>query len=56
MNGFMKLEEKESLEDKYYVCPMCGEETPEDYQVDTDGLVNGSIGIVCQQCWDDRKC
>jgi hypothetical protein len=46
----MKIEE-----DKEY-CPLCNEEMLDDYKVDTEGLINGGIGIICEQCWEDRRC
>lgn len=30
------------------ICPLCGEETDE--LIDTEGMINGSIGEVCEQC------
>ena len=33
------------------ICPLCGEETDE--LIDTEGMINGSIGEVCEQCLED---
>lgn len=33
------------------ICPLCGEETDELY--DTEGMINGSIGEVCEQCLEN---
>lgn len=33
------------------ICPICGEETYELY--DTEGMINGGIGEVCEQCLGD---
>lgn len=32
-------------------CPICGQETDE--LIDTEGMINGSIGEVCEQCLED---
>lgn len=33
------------------ICPLCGEETDE--LIDTEGMINGSIGEVCEQCLEN---
>lgn len=33
------------------ICPICGEET--DKLIDTEGMLNGSIGYCCEQCITD---
>jgi hypothetical protein len=33
------------------VCPICGEETDE--LIDTEGMVHGGIGEVCEQCLEN---
>lgn len=33
------------------ICPICGEETDE--LIDTEGMINGGIGEVCEQCIED---
>lgn len=38
-------------EDEKVICPLCGEETDE--LIDTEGKINGSIGEVCEQCYED---
>lgn len=33
------------------ICPICGQATDE--LIDTEGMINGSIGEVCEQCMED---
>ena len=40
------------MEDEMITCPLCGEETNE--LIDTEGLINGGIGLVCEQCLEDN--
>lgn len=35
-------------------CPICNELCPEDDMIDTEGMVNGGIGEVCEQCLEDN--
>lgn len=35
------------------ICPSCGNETDE--LIDTEGMVNGGIGEVCEQCIEDNE-
>ncbi len=35
-------------------CDICGEFFEEDELIDTDGMVNGSVGYVCEQCLHDN--
>lgn len=35
-------------------CPLCEEWFEEDELIDTEGLVNGSVGYVCEQCFQDN--
>ena len=34
--------------EEVYICPICGEEVDELF--DTEGMINGGIGYVCEQC------
>lgn len=43
--------QSKDIEDDTLKCDVCGEEC--DYLIDTYGLINGSIGYICQQCADD---
>jgi len=38
------------MEDKE-ICEICGIETDELY--DTEGCINGGVGMVCEQCLED---
>jgi len=33
------------------ICPICGQATYE--LIDTEGMINGSIGLCCDQCVED---
>lgn len=35
-------------------CPECGYLVFEDDLTDTEGMINGDIGKVCEQCLEDR--
>ncbi len=35
-------------------CPECGQLVFEDELIDTEGMVNGGIGKVCEQCIEDK--
>lgn len=37
------------------ICESCGEATYEEFMVDTEGLVNGGYGIVCDYCYENGK-
>ena len=37
--------------EEVYICPICGEEVDELF--DTEGMINGGIGYVCEQCLED---
>lgn len=37
------------------VCEQCGEATYEQYMVDTEGAVNGGIGLVCDYCYGNGR-
>ena len=36
-------------------CEMCGEYNFSEYLIDTDGMVNGGIGYVCENCKSDMN-
>lgn len=35
-------------------CDSCGEYYPQDDLYDTTGCINGGIGFICEQCWEDN--
>lgn len=39
------------MEEETLICPICGNETDE--LIDTEGMINGSIGDCCEQCLED---
>jgi len=49
INQVLGYEVKEELKK----CEVCGELVPEDYIIDTEGMINGGIGMVCEQCCED---
>ena len=36
------------------VCDICGELETDEYMHDTEGTVNGSVGVICESCMRDR--
>lgn len=34
-------------------CDLCGCEIPLDDLIDTEGMINGSVGLACEQCIED---
>lgn len=44
--------EKEK-DNEYVKCDICGEEFLEEDLVDTEGMINGSVGLACEQCMED---
>ena len=47
----MEAPKEEPKEEYLYTCPQCGELVEELF--DTEGLLNGGIGKVCEQCIED---
>lgn len=39
----------------YHKCAVCGEWTLEGDLYDTEGVIDGGIGEVCEQCWEDMR-
>lgn len=51
------MEEKEILEEndiEYEKCSICDEFFEKDSLIETEGLVNGGVGKVCEQCLEDN--
>lgn len=49
------LAENESLRENYDIakCDLCGCDALENELIDTEGMINGGVGCVCQQCLED---
>lgn len=54
LNGEMTKEELANMFD-LEKCEMCGEYNFSEYLIDTDGMVNGGIGYVCENCKSDMN-
>ena len=39
--------------DDLYLCDCCGKIEHEEFMTATEGMINGSIGVICEECMRD---
>ena len=56
VQGFEHLDNLQLNFDDLEQCQLCGRYLEDDEFIDTETFINGGIGIICMDCWNDRKC
>lgn len=56
LQGFEHLNNFKFNFDDLKQCQICGKFLIQDEFVDTDTFVNNGVGIICMECWNEKKC